>query len=186
MGLVIQCFWEHIRGVGYPSDEELDYNEYLDKEPEKIKKYLGPDIPYSSKKQWAIFRDEENMAKFRMRKCWQMNKKSFIKSYFVIKPFGVVSGSFYWKEIFHVSHDTLVILKRVDLAVCVLCLIAALFLRDRLKEIVFVGLAYLYQVALYSYTFAFDRYGQVLIFLRYIIIGWMIFEVYKRAKAKRI
>ena len=30
------------------------------------------------------------------------------------------------------------------------------------------GLAYLYQIALYSYTFSFDRYGQVLIFFRYI------------------
>lgn len=158
----------------------------MDNESEEIKKYLGQDIPYSSKKQWAIFRDEENMAKFRMKKWWQMNSKSFIKSYFLMKPFGVVSGSFYWKEIFNVRHDVLVILKRVDLAACGVCLIVAMFLRDRLKEIIFVGLAYLYQVAIYSYTFAFDRYGQVLIFLRYIIIGWMIFEIYKKIRKKRL
>ena len=173
------------QGTGYPSDDELDYSEYLDQESNEIKKYLGPDNEYTSKKQWAIFRDEENMAKFRIKKWWQSSKKSFIKSYFIIKPLGLIGGSFYWKEIFGVSHNAILILRRIDLVICALCLITALFLRKRLKEIVFIGLAYLYQIALYSYTFSFDRYGQVLIFFRYIIIGWMIYEIYQKIKNKK-
>ena len=172
------------QGYGYPVDKELDYNEYLNKETIDIKQYLGEDVPYTSKKQWAIFRDEENKAKFRMKKWWNKDKKSFIISYFLMKPFGVISGSFYWQELFNISHNILVLLKRIDLFIFIICLFIAIFIKNRIKEIIFIVLAYAYQVSLYSYTFAFDRYGQVLIFLRYIVIGWMIYEIIKKTKNK--
>ena len=82
-------------------------------------------------------------------------------------------------------YNILVLLKRIDLFIFIICLFVAIFIKNRIKEIIFIVLAYAYQVSLYSYTFAFDRYGQVLIFLRYIVIGWMIYEIIKKTKNKK-
>ncbi|MGN1330300.1 MAG: glycosyltransferase family 39 protein [Clostridia bacterium] len=174
------------QGSGWPSDEELDYTEYLNEESDDIKKHLGNDKEYTSLKQWAIFRDEENMAKFRMHKWWEKNKISMIKSYFLVKPLYLIYGSFYWTEVFHISQTFNLILRRIDIILCLFSILCAIFLRSRWKEIFFVGLVYAYQIVLYSYTFAFARYGQVLIFFRYIIIGWMMYEVHKYLKERKV
>ena len=174
------------QGRGYPLDEELDYSEYWNNESDEIKKQLTDnDGIYNGKKQWAFFRDEENRAKFRMKKWLEKSPRSFLFSYFVAKPFIMVYGSFYWDEIFGINIHTILACRAVDIIVCAICLALSCFKRNRLKEIIFIGMAYLYQVALYSYSFAFSRYGQVLIFHRYIIIGWMLYEFYCIIKRKK-
>ena len=58
--------------------------------------------------------------------------------------------------------------------------------KTKIKEMFFLGFVYFSQVALYSYTFALNRYGITLFFIRYIIIGFGLNIFYNMIITRRI
>lgn len=172
------------QGVGYPSDQELDYSKIDDNLSEEMKYYLSPDVPRSH---WTIhysLKYEGLKAKYRMKEWWNKDKFSMLKSYLVLKPKIMIYNSFYWKDIFGISINFNLFLRKIDITLFLISIIIIIFNRKYIWELVLILLTYSYHILLYSFSFAFSRYSITLIFLRFIVIGLGLNIFWKRLKLK--
>lgn len=161
------------QGVGFPSDEELDYVKNVDeKMSDEMKYYLkgNPQDKIYLKSYYSLEYDHMK-ATYRMKEWWNKDKLSMIKSYLIYKPKILIYSSFYWKQILGISINVLLLFRKIELLIFGLSSLIILLKRKYIKEWFFLLLVYLSQIALYAYTFAFDRYAITLFFIRYIIIG---------------
>lgn len=175
------------QGYGYPKDEDLDYIKNVDEKlPPNVKKYSEAKITKENMhlNGYATLEKDNYKAKYRMKVWWQTDKKSMIKSYCIHKPRILIYNTFYWKQVLNVKTNSILLIRKIELILCAILGIAFLIMRKRVKEILFIGALYIYQISVYSYTFAFDRYGQTLIFYRYIFIAWMLGEIYLLIKER--
>ena len=78
---------------------------------------------------------------------------------------------FYWDTLWGISYENLQIVRKLDLCVCILAIFLSFYLKKYRKEILFLGGTYLANIYIYSMTFAFSRYAQTLMPLRFIMIG---------------
>lgn len=171
------------QGEGYPSDEELDYTKHLDdKMSDEMKYYLEnkDEKPHMSV-YYSLERDKLK-AEYRMSQWWKNNKISMLKSYLIIKPYYLIYNSFYWEPILGIGAGFLKIVRRIDIILFVISSVAILAEHSRFREWLFLILIYVFQVLLYAYTFAFERYAISMFFIRYIIIGIGIDLIVKRLK----
>jgi hypothetical protein len=172
------------QGVGYPIDEELDYVINVEnKMPEKMKYYLSnpKKEPYLTK--YYSLEYDGLKAKYRMNEWWEKNPTSMIKSYLFHKPYILVFQLFYWKEILGVSANVLVVFRNIEVLLFVISSIIILFSKKRVKEWLFLMFTYGTQILIYSYTFAFGRYGITMHFFRYLIIGLGVLVIYEKIKS---
>ena len=169
------------QGYGYPEDKELDYIKNVDeKVNEEMKYYLeNPDVKDYMTKYYSLEYDGMK-AKYRMHEWWNNDKKSMIKSYVIHKPKILITYPFYWEKILNFDYDKVYLINKIELIITLICAILILIDRRKIKELLLLLLTYISQIALYAYTFAFDRYGISLLFMRYIIIGFGISIVYNK------
>lgn len=175
------------QGVGYPLDEELDYEKNVDeKMPEDMKYYLSnkEDKPYMTK--YYSLEYDGMKARYRMHEWWNRDKKSMLKSYLYYKPKENFYNYFYWDTVLNVSSNLLVKIREIEIVMFLISSLLILFDKKKVKEWLFLVLIYASQVALYSYTFAFSRYAISMFFMRYIIIGLGIGIVYDILKKRRL
>lgn len=174
------------QGYGYPSDDELDYVTNVDEKMDKEMKYYldNPKEKDYMTKYYSLEYDGLK-AKYRMSEWWKNSKKSMLFSYCLYKPKVLIYGAFYWFEILGVKTETLLIIRDIELILTALSVILIFWDKTKIKEMLFLGGIYLSQVALYSYTFAFNRYGITLFFLRYIIIGFGINIIFNKFISRR-
>lgn len=176
------------QGVGYPSDEELDYTENVDKKMSSEMRYYleNKEIsPYLTK--YYSLEYDGMKAKYRMSEWWNNDKISMLKSYLFYKPITNFYNSFYWKEVLGIKSSVLVIIRRVEIILFAISSILIIVDKKRIKELLFVALVYASQIALYSYTFAFERYAISMFFLRYIVIAIgldSLFDIVKKWRRK--
>lgn len=174
------------QGVGYPPDETLDYDKNVkDKMPKDMRYYLNnPEKePYLTR--YYSLEYDGLKAKYRMQEWWNNNPSSMIKSYLLYKPYTLVFDLFYWKEILGTSSKTLIVLRKIEVLLFVITSLVILFTRTRIKEWLFLMFTYGTQILIYSYTFAFGRYGITMHFFRYLTIGLGILVLYEYIQRKK-
>lgn len=174
------------QGYNYPLDEELDYKENVDNKMSKEMKYYldNPEEKDYMTKYYSLEYDGMK-AKYRMNKWWEKDKISMLKSYFIYKPYVLIYCGFYWYNILGISTEILMLIRKIELFLTALSIILIFLEKTRIKETIFLLLVFLSQIALYSYTFAFNRYGITLFFIRYIIIGFGINALYNKIVSRR-
>ncbi len=161
------------QGVGFPKDENLDYQtNVFEKLPIEMKNYLtGKEQKKSYMKKYYQLEYDNKIAHYRMKVWWKQNPKSMIKSYLFYKPKILLYSSFYWTKVFNFDKIINVIFRRIDILLFLISLIIIFIDKKYINELMFIFFLYCYQIAVYSYTFAFSRYAQTLYFYRFIIIG---------------
>lgn len=177
------------QGYNYPEDDEEAYDKYLKEnydDYEIMKKYLNGEMSENTymSKYYALEKDGQ-IAKYRMKKWWQDDKISMLKSYLIFKPYSNIYCSFYWKEIFGIPINMILKIRKIDIALTIICSLGIIINKKYFKELFLLVVNYLFQIAVYSYTFAFDRYGQTLFFIRFIIIGiglQIIYDFFKKIR----
>lgn len=170
-------------GIGYPSDEELDYKTNVyDQMPETMKYYLENSEEKDYMTRYYLLEYDGLKAKYRMQEWWKKDKISMLKSYLFYKPKENVFSVFYWDEIFNIKVESILFVKKIDIILFIISSLIIILDRSKIKEWLLLMLTYGVQVALYSYTFAFSRYAITMFFMRYIVIGIGIGIVYKKIK----
>jgi len=161
------------QGVGFPSDDELDYAKNVDeKMPNEMEEYRkGNPTTKTYLKTYYSLEYDHMKATYRMKEWWQKDKLSMIKSYLFHKPKILIYSSFYWKQILGISINVLLLIRKFEILLFLISSLFILLKKKYVKEWLFLLLVYISQIALYAYTFAFDRYAITLFFIRYIIIG---------------
>lgn len=156
------------QGEGYPPETVPSAEQAAE-----LKKYA--DTPYL----WRYHKLELDgeLARERMKLWWDMNPAAMLKSYLLAKPKIMLTSSFYWREFRYFPRSLNVTLRKVDLTLAVLGLLALLFTKRLRQETLFVLANYLFQVGLYCWTFAFDRYAQTLYFMRFVLLGWGLYAI---------
>lgn len=174
------------QGIGYPTDESLDYVENVDnKMPKEMKQYLDDSRPRDQYTVYYSLEYDKLKAEYRMQEWWKLDKKSMLLSYLFYKPKILVYSLFYWKEVLNISANTLIQFLKVELIIFIISILLVLINKKYFKELLFLIMVYGSQIALYSYTFAFDRYAISLFFIRYIVIGLGLTSLYEIIKKKR-
>ena len=160
------------QGHNYPLDEELNYKIAIyDKLDKKMRYYLeNPDIDTKWTKYYALKYDEL-VAKYRMQEWWKKDKIDMLKSYLIFKPKILLGTTFYWESIFNVSEHTIEIFHKLEFIICSVASLIIIFTKKYWKELIFLLGYYIYNIILYSYSFAYGRYALMLYPIRFIIIG---------------
>ncbi len=161
------------QGYNYPPDDKTAYDEYVNQNAsEEMKEYLnGTKTEKSYMKKYYQLEKDGMIAKYRMMQWWNTDKVSMLVSYLIYKPVVNMCNAFYWTEIWNIPRLLLFILRAIDIVLTIICSIMILINKKYIKELVFLAVNYIFQILVYSYTFAFSRYGQTLLFIRFIIIG---------------
>lgn len=153
------------QGYNYPLDEELDYNVVYEKmkvnlENEDLKLARYYSLEYDGMK-----------AKYRMQEWWNKDKISMLKSYLIFKPKILLVTTFYWENIFNISENLIILFHKVELFICTILCLFMLYTKKYFKELILLLGFYIFNILLYSYSFAYGRYALGLYPIRFVIIG---------------
>jgi len=160
------------QGIGYPLDEELDYNtKVYNKIDEKMKFHLENPEENKALHKYYLLEYDGLVAKYRMQEWWNKDKISMLKSYLIYKPYYMLYTTFYWQPIFGIGEAWILLFHKLELVICLIASIIIIVLKKYWKELIFLMGFYLYNIALYSYSFAYGRYALALYPIRFIIIG---------------
>ncbi len=174
------------QGYNYPEDNEEEYEKYIDTHAsDEMKEYInGTATEKLYKTRYYNLEKEKLIAKYRMKQWWNSDKVSMIKSYLIYKPYVNIYCTFYWATIWGITSEMILFTRAIDIILTIICGIVILFNKKYFKELLFLSFNYIFQVAVYSYTFAFSRYGQTILFIRFIIIGIGLQIIYDFIKIK--
>ncbi len=162
------------QGYNYPTDNELDYEANIDlKLSKEMSEYLFTEKydRLSPLKQYYSLEYDGMKAKYRMREWWKKDKISMLKSYLIYKPKIMIRETFYWRTVLKVPAWLNIKIRNIDLILTAFSIFIIVLFKQYRKELLLLLSTYLFQIILYSYTFAFSRYAQTLYFIRFIIIG---------------
>lgn len=157
------------QGYGYPTDDELDYNNIV--LSDQMKYYIKDETPRNYMKVYYLLEYDGLIAKYRMNEWWKNDKKSMLHSYLLSKPKIMLLSSYYGEKIFGLPDSVNLILRKVDFVLFLISLILIIIRRKHLLDCGLLLFSIFYHVVLYSYSFAYGRYAITLFFLRFIIIG---------------
>ena len=178
------------QGVGYPSDDELDYKTNVDDLlPDEMKKYLNPNYPRDQYKVYYSLEYDQMKAEYRMQYWWDNDKISMLKSYLLYKPKIMLYSSFYWDEIFNIDIKVNLIFRIIDILLFCIASIIIFIKRKHILEYLFLVIIYGYHIALYSYSFAYERYSITLFPIRFIVIAMglqLIFSIICKTHIKNV
>lgn len=174
------------QGVGYPSDEELDYSANVDtKMSESMAYYLhNSSEPLYITRYYSLEYDKLK-AEYRMQEWWNKDKLSMLKSYLFYKPTMLVYNVFYWNKILNFDISFIKIVRKIEICIFLICSLIILIDKKKIKDWLFLILIYGSQVLIYAYTFAFSRYAVSMFFIRYIIIGIGLSIIYEKIGHRR-
>lgn len=174
------------QGYNFPEDNEEEYVKYVNENAsEEMKSYINGSATEKTYKRRYYFLEKDNLiAEYRMNKWWNDNRKDMLKSYLIYKPYVIAYNAFYWDTIWGISKTMLLKIRAIDIVLTIVCGLVTLLNRKHIKELIFLAGNYIFQVYVYSFTFAFDRYGQTIMFLRFIIIGIGLQILYDFIKSK--
>lgn len=175
------------QGYNYPLDEDLDYKSNVyDKLDKKMKYYLdNPTIDSKWHKYYSLKYDEY-VAKYRMNEWWKKDKLSMLKSYLIFKPKILLGTTFYWNKIFNVSEQMIEWFHKIEFFIFLICCSIIIYYKKYYKELLFLLGYYVYNIVLYSYSFAYGRYALTMYPIRFIIIGLGITIIINNLKERRI
>lgn len=149
------------QGVGYPPDEELDYQTNVDAVmARRSEKYLDEtgSVPYRYQKYLSLEADGVKAA-YRQKEWLRRDPAGFFLSYLVLKPWEIMKGVFYWGQVWELPHGALKSLQKLLLGLCALALLTTPFRRKNRPQLLFLAAAYLGNILFFSLGFALDRYN---------------------------
>lgn len=204
------------QGEGYPADEDLDYEtnveavlrekyaRYYRPEPQPyVREELGEmegylmlydpkgEVAKPHQAQYFAFQRDAIKAAYRMRVWFREDPVGFLKSYLLIKPRWMLNWAWAWEEVLHVSYDTLHRISQLNFLFCGLTVLLALLLKKGRAPVAFMGFVYFAYLYISAMAFVTDRYGAVLMPLRYMIaaIGfgllWDAFQLLRQKKQRK-
>lgn len=162
------------QGQGYPADEELNYVDNVDNvASEKYQKYYDEngEIKEEYLERYVLLEIDGLKAKYRLKEWIKKDPLSVLDSYFIQKPLSMVDDVFYWETLWGVDIGRLQNVRRLDAWFCLLAVFLAFYLKKFRKEILFLSVLYIGNIYTYAMTFAFSRYAQTLMPVRFIIVG---------------
>ena len=170
-----------------PDDAALDYAANVDAPiAEKFAEYYDADgqvkesyyTPYIS-----LVRDGVQ-ARYRIREWLRSDPTGFLRNYLMEKPAIMVYRVYYEDTIFGFDTGQLNVLRLLSFLGTVAFFVLAFVLRRRRSEMLFLGALYVGNLYLFAYTFAFQRYGQTLVHIWFILCGIgfpLVWEAFRRA-----
>lgn len=175
------------QGDGYPYDSELDYETNVEQVfKEKYAKYYDssgePREDYF--RRYLSLEKDGIRAEYRQKVWFQRNPISFIKSYLYLKPQIMLEDVYYSRVnvIFDTSAQDIIDYRAIDLKFCLLALLAAVLVKKRRAVMAFLALLYFCNLYLYAMTYAFARYSDPLMILRFMMAGiglYLIFDLFQ-------
>ncbi|MFR9296914.1 MAG: hypothetical protein ACLVLI_04260, partial [Aedoeadaptatus pacaensis] len=105
---------------------------------------------------------------------WKHDRESMVRSYLWLKPKAMFSASFYWDEVVPHTKHAIVLLRKTGFFPAMAAAAAALLARKYRAETFFALFAYLVQIYIMAYAFAFDRYALTLLPFRFMAVGFLI------------
>ena len=162
-------------GVGYPNDEDLDYETNVsDVMKDKYADYYDEtgNVKESQHKLYLYMMERGIKARYRIREWWRSNPTAFLKSYLLIKPRLMLNWVWAWEEVFGVTYQTLHRISQMNMIFCFFTVILALFTKKMREPVFLLSLFYITSVYVYATAFVTDRYASTLMIIRYIIAGF--------------
>lgn len=162
------------QGEGYPDDSSLDYKTNVDDVAKvKLEKYYDSDgnINDDYLVRYVSLEKDGIKAKYRIEEWIKTNPSSLLKSYLWHKPKLMITKTFLWKETFGVTRDAFRYPRTIGFIIVLLAFLTAFFLKKRRKEMFFLGLLYMGNIYIYAVGFAYERYSQTLLPIRFIAFG---------------
>lgn len=162
------------QGTGYPSDESLDYEQNVEAVMrERFADYYDETGQPKEPKFAKMLNLERDgiKAQYRMREWWNTSPKTMLYSYLYRKPHYMLTAVFYWDSIFEIKLETLRSLRSVELCLVLFSLLGAIVLKKKRRIMFILASYYLLNLATYAYSFSFDRYAELIVVIRYILLG---------------
>lgn len=163
------------QGVGYPSDDEVSRQPFIDETYAEHAFLKDKDGKFAPKyKRYFELLVDEKLARARMVYWWKHDRDSMVRSYLWLKPKSMIGASFYWDEVIPHTKYAIIQLRTLGFYLAMAAAPAVLLARKYRAETFFVLFAYLVQVYMYAYAFVFDRYAQTLLPFRFMAIGFLL------------
>jgi len=173
------------QGYGYPADEALDYERYVEKPAaEALAKYYNPDGTLKGEhlKKYVELESDGIKADYRLAVWWEEDPISLLVSYLVIKPAMMLVNVFYWESVFGVPRWLLIGLRCAELAVWCAGLWCAFRKKHRRPELCYLLALYGFHLYFYAMNVSFSRYGESLMPLRYLMLGLCLVPLMEKVK----
>lgn len=175
------------QGYNYPLDEELYYKLNVDDKLDKKMSYYLEN--YDKDNKWSKYYSleyDEIKAKYRMKEWWKKDKISMLKSYLIFKPKILLGTTFYWDTLFNVPEHLLELFHKIMFIILLISSLIIIFTKRYFKELVLLLSFYIYNIFIYSYTFAYGRYALTLYAIRYIVIGLSVISLILYVKERKL
>lgn len=175
------------QGEGWPEDDTLDYAANVDAPmAEKFADYYDENgnVREDYYIRYLMLERDAIRAKYRMREWIKRDPCSFFRAYLMDKPGIMVNRVYYEQSIFGTTLDQLNHLRYFFSLLVTGLFFLAFVLKRRRSVMLFLALVYTGNIFIYSFTLAYQRYGQTLTHIWYIMLGIglpLLIEAGKRA-----
>ena len=179
------------QGEGYPADEEMDYDSYVDGVIKKqyasyfhepVASDIGDSYEFQNYVSDSLVKEPQcvqylrhqiyaSIAKYRLSRWWQQNNVSLLKSYLYIKPRMMINWVWEWDEVLGIKIETLHRVYQINALFCAFTVILSLVLKEYRFTVFALGGLYLLSVYITAIAFVNDRYGSTLMSIRFILAG---------------
>ncbi len=162
------------QGDGWPGDESLDYSTNVDAPmAETFADYYDENgqVKEEYYSRYLSLEHDGMKAKYRMREWYKASRRTFLRSYLMDKPAIMAYRVYYEEPIFGTSIDQLNLLRYLCCILVTALFFLSFVLRRRRSVMLFLAALYVGNLYLYSFAFAFPRYGQTLVHTWFILLG---------------
>lgn len=163
------------QGENPPTDEEIGhvfpghsvYAAIAEKRPDLVDAEGNVSDP--NVQQYVDHLVSHELARIRLSGWWKLRPLGLLKSYLLVKPRIILNWVWYYTEVFGFSYQAAHRIRQLGFIWCLITLILA---RKRLKKQVwFLFITYLINLLIISSSLAIDRYAQMIMPYRYLIMG---------------
>ena len=122
----------------------------------------------------------------RLRGWWTLRPLGMLKSYLLIKPRTILNWVWYYIELGGISFGLAHRMRQLGFLFCLFTVALSLIRRRFRRETLFLLIAYLINLLLIASSYAIDRYAQMLMPYRYLLMGlglelcWECWELWRR------
>ena len=165
------------QGENPPSDEEIlalddgfsAYAAVAEKRPDLLDAeghVYDPDT-----QQYVDLLVARELGLYRLRTWWRLRPLGLLKSYLLVKPRTILNWVWYYVELGGISFAMAHRMRQLGFLFCALSVLLSLLLKKHRRLILFLSAAYFINLYLLSTSYAIDRYAQMIMPYRYLIMG---------------
>jgi len=176
------------QGYGFPSDEELDYEQNVYAAVEtKYPRYFNDDGTLRNEMhgQYIIHLGHKLKLEYRLAEWFKSDPVSLLVSYLIIKPVQMLNWSWYWGPYSDVVLNLLNITGKLNFVLCGISVILSIVLKKKREIVLFLTGMYFANLYIIAMSYAIERYAAIHMITRYMLacIGiYLIVEAIKYMK----